>query len=218
MLTATVHFLYLAATPLFMAIHGAAPGFVTAAAISVGMFITYCLSTWQRMNEARLSESGARIEADRGAGPVSGELAFDLVVQRARTIAHAEHQRTAGFAADDVGVGFALFLEDVFDQSGQPLRAFAEHALGGADQIVLLIGRRIFGDHGGGRHIAGGGGAAGRRFARLLVPGRKVAVVIDDLVGGIARYGWGRCGVVEIGIDRGVRIEFAHLGRSGNRR
>ncbi|MGV8928615.1 MAG: ATP-binding protein [Brevundimonas sp.] len=65
LLTATVHFLYLAATPLFMAIHGAAPGFVTAAAISVGMFITYCLSTWQRMNEARLSESAARIEADQ---------------------------------------------------------------------------------------------------------------------------------------------------------
>lgn len=65
LLTASTQFLYLAATPVFMAIHGATPGFVTAAAIAVGVFITYCLSTWQRMNEARLSESAARIEADQ---------------------------------------------------------------------------------------------------------------------------------------------------------
>ena len=65
LMTASVQFLYLAATPVFMAIHGATPGFVTAAAIAVGVFITYCLSTWQRMNEARLAESAARIEADQ---------------------------------------------------------------------------------------------------------------------------------------------------------
>ncbi len=65
LMTASIQFLYLAATPVFMAIHGATPGFVTAAAIAVGVFITYCLSTWQRMNEARLSESAARIEADQ---------------------------------------------------------------------------------------------------------------------------------------------------------
>lgn len=65
LLTASVQFLYLAATPVFMAIHGATPGFVTAAAIAVGVFVTYCLSTWQRMNEARLAESAARIEADQ---------------------------------------------------------------------------------------------------------------------------------------------------------
>jgi len=64
LMTATIQFLYLAATPVFMAIHGATPGFVTAAAISVGVFITYCLSTWQRMNEARLAESAARVEAE----------------------------------------------------------------------------------------------------------------------------------------------------------
>ncbi|WP_439477204.1 ATP-binding protein [Brevundimonas sp.] len=64
LMTASVQFLYLAATPVFMAIHGATPGFVTAAAIAVGVFITYCLSTWQRMNEARLSESAARVEAE----------------------------------------------------------------------------------------------------------------------------------------------------------
>ena len=64
LMTATVQFLYLAATPVFMALHGATPGFVTASAIAVGVFITYCLSTWQRMNEARLSESAARVEAE----------------------------------------------------------------------------------------------------------------------------------------------------------
>ncbi len=64
LMTASIQFLYLAATPVFMAMHGATPGFVTAAAIAVGVFITYCLSTWQRMNEARLSESAARVEAE----------------------------------------------------------------------------------------------------------------------------------------------------------
>lgn len=63
--TASIQFLYLAATPVFMAIHEAPTGFVTAAAIAVGVFITYCLSTWQRMNESRLAESAARIEADQ---------------------------------------------------------------------------------------------------------------------------------------------------------
>ncbi len=64
LMTASIQFLYLAATPVFMAVHGATPGFVTAAAIAVGVFVTYCLSTWQRMNEARLSESAARVEAE----------------------------------------------------------------------------------------------------------------------------------------------------------
>ena len=64
LMTASIQFLYLAATPVFMAMHGATPGFVTAAAIAVGVFITYCLSTWQRMNEARLAESAARLEAE----------------------------------------------------------------------------------------------------------------------------------------------------------
>jgi signal transduction histidine kinase len=64
-LTVTPQFLYLAATPLFMALFGASTAFVSAAAISVGAFAAYCLSTWQRMNEARVSESAARVEADR---------------------------------------------------------------------------------------------------------------------------------------------------------
>ena len=65
LMTASVQFLYLASTPVFMAIYGASTGFVTAAAIAVGVFVTYCLSTWQRMNEARLAESAARVEAEQ---------------------------------------------------------------------------------------------------------------------------------------------------------
>lgn len=64
LMTASFQFLYLAMTPIFMAHYGAPAGFVTAAAIAVGVFITYCLSTWQRMNEARLAEGAARVEAD----------------------------------------------------------------------------------------------------------------------------------------------------------
>lgn len=63
-LTVTPQFLYLASTPFFMAAYGASPAFVTAAAVAVGVFITYCLSTWQRMNQARIAESAARIEAE----------------------------------------------------------------------------------------------------------------------------------------------------------
>ena len=63
-LTVTPQFLYLASTPFFMSAHGASPGFVTAAAVAVGVFITYCLSTWQRMNQARIAETAARIEAE----------------------------------------------------------------------------------------------------------------------------------------------------------
>jgi signal transduction histidine kinase/ActR/RegA family two-component response regulator len=63
-LTVTPQFLYLASMPFFMAMFGASPAFLTAASIAVGVFITYCLSTWQRMNEARVSETASRIEAE----------------------------------------------------------------------------------------------------------------------------------------------------------
>lgn len=64
MLTVTPHFLYLASTPVFMAVYGASMAFVTAAAIAVCVFVAYCLSTWKRMNQARISESAARVEAE----------------------------------------------------------------------------------------------------------------------------------------------------------
>ncbi|MDY6924464.1 MAG: ATP-binding protein [Pseudomonadota bacterium] len=64
LLTVTPQFLYLASTPFFMAAFGASPAFLTAASIAVGVFIAYCLSTWQRMNQSRIAESAARIEAE----------------------------------------------------------------------------------------------------------------------------------------------------------
>ncbi len=64
-LTVVPQFLYLASVPVFMASFGAGTGLVTAAAVAVGVFITYCLSTWQRMNEARAAETAARLEAER---------------------------------------------------------------------------------------------------------------------------------------------------------
>ncbi|MFN3931897.1 MAG: ATP-binding protein [Brevundimonas sp.] len=63
-LTVTPQFLYLASTPFFMAAFGASPAFLTAASIAVAVFIAYCLSTWQRMNQARVAESAARVQAD----------------------------------------------------------------------------------------------------------------------------------------------------------
>jgi signal transduction histidine kinase/CheY-like chemotaxis protein len=64
-LTVLPQFLYLTSIPFFMALFGGSTGFVTAAAIAVGVFITYCLSTWQRMNDARTAESAARVEAEQ---------------------------------------------------------------------------------------------------------------------------------------------------------
>lgn len=64
-LTVAPQFLYLASVPVFMAMFEASTAFVTAAAVAVGVFVTYCLSTWQRMNEARVAETAARVEAER---------------------------------------------------------------------------------------------------------------------------------------------------------
>ena len=64
-LTIAPHCLYMMMMPLFMIINGAKPAFVTAASISVVVFIAYCISTWRSMNEAYEAESRARIDAER---------------------------------------------------------------------------------------------------------------------------------------------------------
>ncbi|MDP3406147.1 MAG: ATP-binding protein [Brevundimonas sp.] len=64
-ITITPHFLYMAATPFWMSWYGAPTGFVTAAAVAFAVFGAYCLSTWQRMNEAAEAETSARLDADR---------------------------------------------------------------------------------------------------------------------------------------------------------
>jgi signal transduction histidine kinase/ActR/RegA family two-component response regulator len=62
--TLTPHFLYMAATPFWMSWYGAPSGFVTAAAVAFAVFGAYCLSTWQRVNEAADAEIAARLDAD----------------------------------------------------------------------------------------------------------------------------------------------------------
>jgi len=65
LLTASMQFIYLAATPVLMAMHGSSSPMIVAASIAVAVYIAYCLSTWQRMEDARRSEQSARIEAQR---------------------------------------------------------------------------------------------------------------------------------------------------------
>lgn len=136
LMTASVQFLYLAATPVFMAIHGATPGFVTAAAIAVGVFITYCLSTWQRMNEARLSESAARVEAEEKRAqaehimasrsaflaaighdlrtPISAILTGAAELERGATDASA---RSQAHLITDAGFMMKAMLDDLLDHA-----------------------------------------------------------------------------------------------------
>ncbi|MBU2167556.1 MAG: response regulator [Alphaproteobacteria bacterium] len=64
-LTVAPQFLYLAATPVFMVMFGASAAFATAVAIAIAVFMTYCLSTWQRMDTSRKSEEAARLDAER---------------------------------------------------------------------------------------------------------------------------------------------------------
>lgn len=136
LMTASIQFVYLAATPLFMAVYGASPGFVTAAAVAVGVFITYCLSTWQRMNEARVSESAARIEADQkrmdAERIMEGRSAFLAAVGHdlrtpisAILTGSAELERGAGDSAaraqarliSDAGFMMKALLDDLLDHA-----------------------------------------------------------------------------------------------------
>ena len=73
--TITPHFLYMAATPFWMLWYGASPAFVTAVAISFIVFGVYCLSTWERMNQAADAEIAARQEADRRRAEVERAMA-----------------------------------------------------------------------------------------------------------------------------------------------
>ena len=63
LLTASWPLLLLAMTPMFMAVEGATSSMLTVAAFCAGAFVTFCLSTWRRMNRAHQSERAARIEA-----------------------------------------------------------------------------------------------------------------------------------------------------------
>src|SRR3546814_14824306 len=73
-----------------------------------------------------------------------------------------DDERARCLTPGDISVGLALILEDVLDNARQPLGALAEHALGGADQIVALVG--LIRLRGRGRR----GGIAGRSEERRV--------------------------------------------------
>ncbi|GAA0617274.1 hypothetical protein GCM10009422_10580 [Brevundimonas kwangchunensis] len=135
-LTVTPQFLYLVSIPLFMWLFEASPAFVTAAGISVGVFITYCLSTWSRMNDARTAESKARLEADQkrldaerimaGRSAFLAAVGHDLRTPISAILTGAgelEHNATDGSARaqarliSDAGFMMKALLDDLLDHA-----------------------------------------------------------------------------------------------------
>ncbi|MFC5344074.1 ATP-binding protein [Brevundimonas staleyi] len=135
-ITIAPHFLYMAATPVWMLWYGASPSFVTAVAVSFVVFGIYCLSTWQRMNQAADAESAARLEADRRRAQVeramAGQQTFLATVGHdLRTpisailtgAAELERGATDGAARaqaaliTDAGIMMKALLDDLLDHS-----------------------------------------------------------------------------------------------------
>lgn len=136
MLTGSVQFSYLAATPVFMHLNGAEPPMVAAAAIAVGVYVAYCLSTWQRMETARKAEEAARLEAQKG--QAKAEEVMESRSAFLATVGHdlrtpisailtgaAELERGAGDAAaraqaqliTDAGLMMKALLDDLLDHA-----------------------------------------------------------------------------------------------------
>ncbi|MES2833073.1 MAG: ATP-binding protein [Pseudomonadota bacterium] len=136
MLTASVQFAYLASTPFFMAINGATSPMIAAATVAVGVYVAYCLSTWQRMELARKSEESARLEAEKG--QAKAEQVMESRSAFLATIGHdlrtpisailtgaAELERGAGDAAaraqaqliTDAGLMMKALLDDLLDHA-----------------------------------------------------------------------------------------------------
>ncbi|MBU2379479.1 MAG: response regulator [Alphaproteobacteria bacterium] len=134
--TITPHFLYMAATPVWMWWYGAPAHFVAAAAVAFAVFGAYCLSTWQRMNQAADAEIEARVEADRRRAEaeraMEGRAAFLAAVGHdLRTpisailtgAAELERGATDGAARaqaaliSDAGVMMKALLDDLLDHA-----------------------------------------------------------------------------------------------------
>ena len=135
-LTIAPQLLYLGSTPLFMIANGADPSFVTAVAISIVVFAAYCVSTWQRMTRAHVSETEARvaaearrIEAERAMASRSAFLAavgHDLRTPISAILAGAaEMERLGGPSSaranaaliTDAGLMMKALLDDLMDHS-----------------------------------------------------------------------------------------------------
>lgn len=134
--TIAPHFLYMTATPFWMAWYGASSSFVTAAAVAFVVFGVYCLSTWQRMNQAADAEIAARLEADQRradaerimAGrsiflatvghdlrtPISAILTGAAELERGATDGAARAQAAL---ITDAGIMMKALLDDLLDHS-----------------------------------------------------------------------------------------------------
>ena len=134
--TIAPHFLYMTATPFWMAWYGASSSFVTAAAVAFVVFGVYCLSTWQRMNQAADSEIAARLDADQRradaerimAGrsiflatvghdlrtPISAILTGAAELERGATDGAARAQAAL---ITDAGIMMKALLDDLLDHS-----------------------------------------------------------------------------------------------------
>jgi|GEM_PF-105049 len=136
LLTVVPQFAYLAATPFFMHALGAPSHFVTPVAIAMCAFMTYCVSTWQRMSQSRVAEDQARRDAERGRRAaeqaMAGRSAFLAAVGHdlrtpisAILTGAAELERTAGDSASrshaalisDAGLMMKALLDDLLDHA-----------------------------------------------------------------------------------------------------
>jgi signal transduction histidine kinase/CheY-like chemotaxis protein len=59
------HFLYLLATPVYLALNGVSPSPIIASAVVVSIFLIFMLVVWTRMSRAHDSEKRARLEANQ---------------------------------------------------------------------------------------------------------------------------------------------------------
>ena len=130
------HFLYMAATPLWMFWYGTPTHFTLASAIAFLVFGIYCLSIWQRMDQAADAESAARLDAERGRAEaeriMAGRTAFLATVSHdLRTpisailtgAAELERGATDGSARaqaaliTDAGIMMKALLDDLLDHA-----------------------------------------------------------------------------------------------------
>src|SRR5690606_40816823 len=59
------HFHSLSRTPVSMMREGASSAYVTAASVAILVYGAYCVSTWNRLKQARAAEAAARIDAEQ---------------------------------------------------------------------------------------------------------------------------------------------------------
>lgn len=136
LVTLAPHFFYMATAPAWMLWYGATPHFVTAVGVAFVVFGAYCLSTWQRMNNAADAEIEARLDADRKRAeaeeamigrsaflaavghdlrtPISAILTGASELERGATDATARSQAAL---ISDAGVMMKALLDDLLDHA-----------------------------------------------------------------------------------------------------